>query len=175
MTKQKFKIGFTLLLLAFVTMLLVLTWNLGRIAALVPTWVGMFTLGLLLLQLFWDLRPKPPVKNRETNRGQFSVYAAIKAIARTGTTAPARETSPDIPRKLRMLMWFLLMVVSIYLLGLLVAVPLYAFLYWRWHAKEGWLSSLTMAGALLGVIYGLFVLMLEKPLYKGHLTVWLGF
>jgi hypothetical protein len=173
--EQRLKIGFTLVLLVFVIHILVLTLGLGRIAALVPAWVGLFTLVLLLVQLYFDFRPAKTTTVRDPDPSRFSLYDRIKAGAPGDDTLSGRKDAFELSQMLRVSLWFVLMLVCIYLVGLLFAVPLYAFLYWNRRAQKGWRPALTMAGTMLGALYGFLVLMLEKSLHKGQLAVWLGF
>lgn len=175
MDEQRLKIGFTLVLLVFVIQILVLTLDLGRIAALVPAWVGLVTLVLLLVQLFFDFRPAQTTTARDPDPSRFSLYDRIKAGAPGDAALSGGKGAFELSQMLRVSMWFVLMLVCIYLVGLLFAVPFYAFLYWNRRAQKGWRPSLTMAGTMLGALYGFLVLMLEKSLYKGQLAVWLGF
>jgi len=52
-------------------------------------------------------------------------------------------------------------------LGFLFAVPLFLFLFLKIGAKEGWVLSLSMSGVVLGVVYFIFVHILQIPLHTG--------
>ena len=173
MKKQRVQIGFTLLLLTWVVVLLVLALDLGRIAAMVPLWVGGFTLAMLIVQLFLTLSSVRAPATRKTRDGGAALPADDGAPPRLATATGADEAPFDTSRTLRVASWFLLMVVAIYLLGILAAVPLYAFAYWKWRAGEGWRTSLAMAGTVMGGLY-IFARLLDKTLYKGLLALWAG-
>jgi hypothetical protein len=172
MKDQLANLSFTLCLLVCVSVLLVLTLDLGRIAALVPHWVAIFTLGLLLVQVVLELTVAPLKHDRRTQGARASVLKMLKAPPHNGDTAPKAIKRT---RKLHVALIFLSMAVAVYLLGILIAVPLYAFFYWRWRAGEGWRLSLVMAGTMMVGLYVIFVRLLEKAFYKGQLALWLGF
>ena len=58
------------------------------------------------------------------------------------------------------------LLVAIYLLGLLIAYPLFIVVYLKLH-HEGWLLSIALALGMLVLVYGVFHLGLEVILYKG--------
>ena len=74
----------------------------------------------------------------------------------------------------RNLIWISWMVISIYLLGLLYAMPLYALLYLKSCAGQSWRSAIAMASAMGFILYALSVHVLGKTLYGGQLWIWIG-
>jgi hypothetical protein len=165
---------FTLILFAFVTYVLYLTLDLGSVARMVPLQVAIPTLAVITIQLVLDLVPVLAQK--------FSPFEKIRFA---GTEALQNKTLADGPgsvtrtllsrRELCAFFWIFLMLLYIYVFGILLAVPLYTFLYLTIRAKERWLLSIVMAATLSGLVYGVFVLLLDASLYRGHLWDWLGF
>lgn len=175
MIKPIAKIVFTLFLLSFSTIFLFLTFGLGRNAGLVPLWVAIPTSVLLFIQLIMDFAPKTIKNSNESRHARFSVYGNIKGGTRPNINTWSMAASRDLHENLRILMWIIWMLVSIYFLGLLYSIPLYAFLYLKWRAGESWPLSIAIALILWSLLYGFFILVLEKTLYEGQLFVWLGF
>ena len=165
---------FTLLLFAFVTYLLYLTLDLGSVARLVPLQVAVPTLAFLTIQLVLDLAPVLAQK--------FSPFEKIRFV---GTQALQDQTLADAPgavtrtlidrRGLCAFFWILLMLFFIYVFGFLLAIPLYTFLYLTIRGKQRWLLSIAMAATLWGLVYGVFAVLLNSSLHRGHLWSWLGF
>ena len=175
MFDRRAKIGFTLFLLAVTALQFYLTLGLGRIARLVPLWVVVPTLGLLLLQLIADIAP-PRLKWRHHPRTPWLLMARrLTEIGDTGiNNAVAGPQSNDAYLAGRNFIWISWMVISIYLLGLLCAVPLYALLYLKTRAGQGWRSSIAVASSMGFILYALIVHVLGKTLNEGQLWSWIG-
>jgi hypothetical protein len=144
------RLSFTLVLLAFALLILVLTLMLGPTARLVPLRIAMPTVGLLVFQALRDVR-------REA-------------------TADATETQarPDDTSELAVLLWVLALPALVYLGGLVIAAPIYAFVYLRWRSR---LSNVRAAGVAIvawGLAYGVFELLMVAGAYEGRVWVWLG-
>jgi VIT1/CCC1 family predicted Fe2+/Mn2+ transporter len=63
--------------------------------------------------------------------------------------------------------WLLFLTAATYILGFLIGVPLFLFLFLKLWAKEGWALSLSMSGIVLGVVFFIFVYVLQIPLHQG--------
>jgi hypothetical protein len=171
MFDRRARIGFTLFLLAVTALILYLTLGLGRIARLVPLWVVVPTLGLLLLQLIADVAP-PRLNPR---RPWLLMAARQMEIGGTGIhTAVAGPQSNDVRLAGRNFIWISWMVISIYLLGLFYALPLYALLYLKTRAGQGWRSSIAVAATMGFILYALIVHVLGKTLDGGQFWIWIG-
>lgn len=164
---------FTLLLFAFVTYFFFLTLELSRVARVVPLQVVIPTLALLFVQLAIDLVPILAQKFSPFEKVRFFKSEALRDKTLVGTPGSVTSTLAAY-RELRAFFWILLMLLFIYVLGLLFAVPLYTFLYLTIRAKERRLFSIMMAATLWGLVYGVFTLLLHASLYRGHLWRWLG-
>jgi hypothetical protein len=70
--------------------------------------------------------------------------------------------------------WILGFFAAIVLLGFPFAVPLFVFLYLKLAAKEGWLLSALLTGAIWLFFYGLFDRLLHLPFPGGWLTTGLS-
>jgi len=70
-------------------------------------------------------------------------------------------------REISVVAWFTGCTFIIYLLGFMVGIPVFLFLFLKIWGKESWVLSLVTAGVVLGVIYFSFVDILNVPLHKG--------
>lgn len=70
-------------------------------------------------------------------------------------------------REVNSFLWFLGLVVLIWLIGFMAAIPLYLFFFLKVRSKEGWMLSILYCVLTRGVIYVLFSLILHIPLYQG--------
>lgn len=175
MIDRMVRMGFTLFLLAVTALLFLLTLDLGRIARLVPLWVVIPTLGLLLLQLIVDVAPSKPEGRHHPRTPWLWMAARPTALGGTGIhPAVAGPQSNVVQLPGRNFMWIAWMAVSIWLVGLLYAVPLYALLYLRTRAGQGWRSSIAVASAMGLILYTLIVHVLGKSLDGGQFWIWLG-
>lgn len=70
-------------------------------------------------------------------------------------------------REISVVAWFTGCTFIIYLLGFMVGIPVFLFLFLKIWGKESWVLSLVTAVVVLGVIYFSFVDILNVPLHKG--------
>ena len=63
--------------------------------------------------------------------------------------------------------WLLFLTAATYVLGFLIGVPLFLFFFLKLWAKEGWVLSLCISGIVLGVVFFVFVYILQLPLHEG--------
>lgn len=79
------------------------------------------------------------------------------------------EKKVELRRTLIYFAWFIGGAIGIWLFGIVIALPLLAFLYSRIEGKEGWIASLIMGGVTYLLIWGLFEYMLESRWPSGLL------
>ena len=70
-------------------------------------------------------------------------------------------------KEISVIAWFLACSILIYLVGFMIAIPLFLFMFLKWRAKEGWLLSVVIPCVVAAVVYFAFVWILRVPLYKG--------
>lgn len=158
---------FNLSLVAVVVLMLVMNFAYRPGARQVPMLTGICTLGLLVaitVQLF-----------RKTVRKDKS-GSPVEPQAEEklpGLEAPPENdfaASPDKKRKEAVvIIWLLLLTAASYLIGFLLAIPLYMFLFLFFFAKESWKTSLGMSVGIFVVIYVVFVKVLNVEVFKGLL------
>ena len=72
-------------------------------------------------------------------------------------------------REFSVVAWFSGCTVLIYLLGFMIGIPLFLFLFLKIWAKESWLLSVVLAAVVSVVVYFTFVYILRVPLHGGML------
>ena len=168
----------TLILLLFVFAVLIGSRDLGRVARFVPLVVAIPTFLLIGLQLLFDLapgcrdrlgnlrrtawaRPSPPTRADSRDAAGFRSEAPPHDPA--GRRPPARR-----------LVWTFLLPLLIYLLGFLIALPLYVFVQLRLLGGERWRLALAIPVllCLLLLLCGRFLPAI--PLWQGRLWTLLG-
>jgi hypothetical protein len=89
---------------------------------------------------------------------------------REGEGKEARARREGDGRLLRrfglLLAWLGLLIGMIYILGFLVAIPLYLVVFLKAN-DTGWVTSVIIAGVVTGIIYGMFQVLLERQLWRG--------
>ncbi len=70
--------------------------------------------------------------------------------------------------------WFLGIFAAVYLLGFLIAIPVSAFAYLRFMAREGWMPSVGVAALCWVLVFGVFDRLLHVPLPAGELLRMFG-
>jgi len=63
---------------------------------------------------------------------------------------------------------------GIYLLGFLIAIPLFILSYMKWLGT-GWRVAITFTLIIPAIIYSAFEVGLHIDLYRGLLLIWLGY
>ena len=124
-------------------------------AALFPVAIGIPLFCLATTELLWTLFGKP-----EAATGAIEVELSTHADARR--------------RVLLVAAWMLCFFAAIALLGFLIAVPLFVFLYLKLQGGEGWILSVVLTAAVAALFYGLFDALLHLPFAAGWLWSWLG-
>lgn len=126
-------------------------------ARLFPLAIGIPLFGLAAAEALWGL---------------FGAPARAAAMDyRLSTDQPPRET---VRRTLQAVGWMLGLFGAIVLLGFPLAVPLFALLYLRLQAREGWVLSLVFTLVLWALFYGIFDRLLHLPFPAGWIQTWAG-
>ena len=96
----------------------------------------------------------------------------FKGAAKTGSTEKQVEETDhkkkEVPlgRFLNAFGWFFLQIAGVYVLGFLIAIPLWIFIYLWQHGHRWWSAVLQGAGAVL-IVYLVFAVLLQVELYPG--------
>jgi hypothetical protein len=161
----------TFLLFAFAAVILYLTLGLGSVARMVPFAVVIPTLLLLLFQLMMDMLPRLAQKySRLENKDLFQVEGLRKQVREPVEDVEVEALQRNRERKA--FLWLLVMLILIYLLGFLIALPLYTLVYLK-RRSEKWLIAVPVAVGIGCLVYGVSILNLGTRLYGGLLWQWL--
>ena len=79
----------------------------------------------------------------------------------------ARSDSGEVRKYFPSLYWMAGLVGVIYLMGFLIATPLFITGYLKREARSGWLMSIASAAITTLLIYGVFVYILQTDLFPG--------
>jgi len=137
----------TLFFAAFVTFLLVDTFELSKIAGWIPRLVLSITLLLLLIQLFLDVRRR--------------VYGPAP------DTAP--NPGPEIASMGPAVAWITALAPLLWLFGISVGAAIFCLGFMRWNAGESWRFSTAFAVGLGFTLQIIFTHVLQLTLYSGVL------
>lgn len=163
--------GLTLVFLAFAGTLFYLSFGLGSVARTVPFAIVIPTLLLLVVQLLMDLLPGLAAAYRRVeNKDLFKVEGFRGQFGK-----PTRDKSSEaLERKseAKALLWLLAMLAMIWILGFVLALPLYTLIYLK-KRSEKWLVAIPIALVIGCLVYGLSLLNLGARLYEGLLWQWL--
>ena len=153
------KVNFTFFFLAIFLIAILWGWEWPYIAKLMPVYVAAVPgLILVLVQLLRDA----------TDRGERQATDA-GGIEMDEVYSSKLDKKVETKRTLTFFAWFIGGAVGIWLLGIVIALPLLAFLYCLVEGKERWHTSLLMAGFTYLLIWGLFEYMLESRWPAGAL------
>jgi hypothetical protein len=165
------RVYLTMAFVAFAGVIFYLTFDLGRVARMVPFAVVVPTLLLLLVQLMLDMLPRlSQAYSRLENKDLFSVEGLRKKISQS--VEAVEDQTLERYKEREAFLWLLALLLLIYLLGFLVALPLYTLLYLK-KRTEKWLMAVSMAAGIAGLVYGVSILDLGTDLYGGLLWRWL--
>lgn len=158
---------FTLLILAFDLLLVIACLDYPYRARLAPLAVGIPTAGLLIYQALLDLVPR-------MGAGRNGTAGEVLIGESSLTPADSAEAQGLHGRELSIALWLGVLLAGTTLLGILAMMPLFAFAYLRFWARESWVLSLVYAAFLWGSIYALLVEVLNAQLPVPLLIEWLG-
>ena len=148
---------FSLLIVAACAWALWESRNFGYRAGLFPWAIGFPALAMAIGQLVLDLTGRGGGRSLESLAGGALELPRGVVIRRTANISA----------------WIVGLFVAIWLFGFSIAIPLTTFAYLK-VAREKWLTSLVLAAASWGFVYGLFDLLLRVPFPTGQLFEWLG-
>jgi hypothetical protein len=143
-----------LLLSILALVVLVTAYGYSRSSGLFPIFIGWIFAALVLLEL--------ALRVRDFARGD----AGLPADPTTGLEA---VDTVSLLKDLAGFVWVALFLLAVYLVGFLVATPLFMFAFLKLSAGRGAVYSATAAIAAVAVVYTVFVALLDYRLYAGIL------
>jgi hypothetical protein len=150
---------FSLFLLAVVILMLVVNFQYRPRAMRIPMLTGLCTLALLVAVIAQIIRKK--------TRGDFERESERNA---DDLEAPPKGSDAVYAKKEAVIiLWLVGLTAAMYLIGFLLAIPLYMFLFLLLFARENWKLSLGMSVGVFAVIYLIFVKVLNVHVHGGLL------
>jgi len=153
----------TFFLLGIVCFMMVLTFGYRPGSRLVPQVIGFCTLALMIILCMMVISPKFASWYQKVE-GTSPLIGMSKELIESGKKVEQKDMKK---REISVVGWVLFLMAVTYILGFLVAIPLFLFLFLKLWAKEGWVLSLCMSGTVLGVVFFVFVYILQLPLHEG--------
>ena len=96
----------------------------------------------------------------------FCVIQFVREITVGRESLEGGETKNDKKNYLIGSAWIVGFILAIYLLGYLLAIPLFLLVYLKLHG-DSWLFSVIVTAVFTGTIWGLFAMGLKVPLHHG--------
>ena len=155
-------------LTAFLALLLVLSFKYVPKARLMPLVVGVPTLALVVFCLLVNL--VPGFSKRYRRVAEQDVFDLGEIRKKLAPAARKKRSPAEIRRKeMNMIWWLVGLMAAILLLGYLIAIPGFVFLFLKVRSGERWLTTILVTAATWICVYGVFVVLLKLPIYKGIL------
>ena len=151
--EHKIEKGFSWVLLAVFTGLFLMTWRYGARARLAPLLLLIPGIILAGVQL-WRIHRRPNL---------------IMGEGIAEEDGEGFEINAPFDQEMWMTGWFVAFAAMIWLIGFLVATPLFLILYLRLWAKESWTLVLMLAGISTLCIYLIMEVFFSIILYRGWL------
>jgi hypothetical protein len=103
--------------------------------------------------------------------GVGAALSFLQAILELRTSrSPEFKEPVDLKKDLPIYLWIWAFVLAVTGFGFLIAAPATLFIYLVFRSKESVLLSAAIALGVLGLLYGLFQVVLSVPLFEGLLT-----
>lgn len=144
---------FTIFLLVVMLAMTFLSLGFSSGSRMLPMIAGIASLVLLAFLMLMSLSP-----------GVASWYSKLEQHALVKSEKMNLE---EKKREIGIVVWFLGCLILIYLIGFLIAMPLFLFLFLKWRAGESWVLSIVVPAAVTAVVYFAFIFILRVPLHAG--------
>ncbi len=160
---RKGSFWFTLLLLIIALVVVSISFSYSERARLIPLAVGIVVSILAILVLIGERYPRLirgfDVSLTDFTKGDLEVERRMKAVSKRGVGTSVRTICAWIAG------FFLL----IYLVGFLIAIPVFVLLFLKIYGHIRWLNTLVVTIVTWGIIYAMFKLVMKVDLFKGIL------
>ena len=168
--------SFTLLLLAFVGSLLVMTLEYGRQTRLVPLVIGVPTFVMLGVLLAMQLSPRlASYADRYAAGGLFEDFAdQIDEIERDDVVASNEEKTDTFASRVelvRVLGWVVVLFILVVVVGFLLGSFVYLVGFYRLRARQDWVRTVVYSVVVWVFAVVVFKAVLNTPLYEGLLGI----
>jgi len=153
---KKERIVFAVMLLVFFCIAIFYAVQYGGAAGRAPLIVAIPSLLLTIYTLIVEIRKKDLVEDKTKNKAEDDQESELSAS--------------EVKRRERtIILWILCLSFLIYLIGFVLAIPIFFLLILRIWGKEPWRLVITQSVISAAVIYLFFVSLLHVNLYEGYL------
>lgn len=146
---------FMVLLLAIMLLMTVSGFRYGGSSRILPVISGVFSAALMGFMVLMSFSP--------------DLTAWYQKFEKKDIFSAEPLDEREKKRERSVIIWFAGCTAVIYLLGFMVGIPLFLFLFLKLWAKESWVLSIGLAVAVSVVVYIAFVYLLRVPLHGGLL------
>jgi len=158
----------TYFFLVTIVLMLYFTFDLHRPGTrTVPLLVGVVTLALTGVLSLMSIFPRFAAWYRRLEGRTAPSLSSMTLKANKAEDEPDPQKTKK--KEIVLVGWLLFLTAATYFLGFLIAIPLFLFLFLKIWGKEGWGVSLVMPIAVSGLVYFIFVYILQIPLHEGIL------
>ena len=135
--------------------------------ALCATFLLIFTAAVLVARLSY---PAEAASMPLVVGGCGAALSLLQLIRELRASRGAYEEQINLRKDVPIYLWVWAFVIAIVAFGFVIAAPVMLFAYLRLRSREPWWLSITLAAAVVGLLYGLFETALGVPLFEGLLT-----
>ena len=88
----------------------------------------------------------------------------------------SQEVPPEVAQRrvIAIFPWIAAFIVSVFLVGFPLAVPLFIFLYLKLQSQVSWVRSIVLTAATWGFFYAVFQRLVQLQFEEGMIHTWLG-
>ncbi|MDN5301010.1 MAG: hypothetical protein PWQ60_524 [Thermoanaerobacteraceae bacterium] len=165
MNSKKIEIGFScfLLMIFLVFTIIAIGYNpQARVAPLVVGIPAIFLSALLLVSYYI-----PAVDKKINTMKQMELFEMEEKKKKGDNKQNKEEKKEPIIRELNITLWIIGLLLSIYILGFIIAIPIFVFLYLMFREKEKLSTSIIVSLGTWAGIYVMFIILLKAQLYGG--------
>lgn len=126
----------------------------ARIAPMLVSIIAMLCLAIILLKDVLSI-----VKSRN-QQAAFKVQDHSKS--------ESDQTATGVNDYLKLASWVIGLILGIYLVGLVIAIPIFVLVYLKVH-REKWFISISISVAMFLLVWGFFDVLLHVSLFRGIL------
>lgn len=132
----------------------------------IPSLVALFVLFLAITQIL--LETIPELRKKEIGKIElFNRQVEIKQDKIIEKKERAEKNRYEEKKLFDILIWILLLTLGIYLLGFLLSLPVFIFLFYFIKCGYGWIKTLGTTFIFWIIIYLVFEVFLHVELYRG--------
>lgn len=165
MKTKKAEIIFSLFLLLMFLTSVIIAISYDRQTRMFPLIIGVP--GLILCVILFSSYYIPAVSKRLTTIKQKEFFKAQDKEEQEDDEKKKKEFKKVSLKELNITIWIIGLLIIIYILGFMITIPLFIFLFLKFREKENLIISILFSVSSWVVIYIMFILILKAQLYGG--------